>query len=67
MPDIQYTPGKTSDLFDPVTGLWVGVYDRNGREQLVQLAGGGAGNGNIDGGTPDSNYTSTNPIEGGTP
>ena len=31
----NYRVGETADLFDPTTGAWVGVLDRNGKEQEV--------------------------------
>ena len=31
----QYVTGESSDLFDPVTGAWLGVINRAGRQQLV--------------------------------
>ena len=30
----NWIQGESPDLFDPVTGQWVGLIDRNGREQL---------------------------------
>jgi len=31
----NYRVGETADLYDPTTGAWVGVLDRNGKEQEV--------------------------------
>ena len=31
----NYRVGETADLYDPVTGAWIGVLDRNGKEQEV--------------------------------
>lgn len=31
----NYIKGETSDLFDPTSGQWLGVLDKNGNEQLV--------------------------------
>jgi len=35
----NFVAKETADLFDPVTGQWVGVMDLNGREQLVNTSG----------------------------
>lgn len=37
----DYVTGETTDLFDPITGAWVGVIDKKGKEQLV-VGGGNA-------------------------
>ena len=34
-----YVIAETGNLFDPATGAWVGVVDKNGKEQLVTSVG----------------------------
>lgn len=38
---MSYQVGESSDLYDPVTGAWVGVIDAKGKEQIITLPGGG--------------------------